>query len=95
MTEDGENFQVANLCSNSYINASDRYFKSADAQDKTVAQALRASMLRLARCHAADGQAEAWKRAYYWEGLVVVGATTRPPLLTIQGASGVTPFLDT
>ena len=52
-------------------------------------------MLRLARCHAADGQAEAWKRAYYWEGLVVVGATTRPPLLTTQGASGVTPFLDT
>ena len=52
-------------------------------------------MLRLARCHAADGQAEAWKRAYYWEEFVVVGATTRPPLLTTKGASGVTPFLDT
>jgi CHAT domain-containing protein len=85
--EEWQNFQVGDLCSNSYIKAGDRYFKPADAQCKTVAQALRASMLRLARCRAADGQAEAWKRPYYWAGFVVVGATTRLRLPSTQAAS--------
>jgi CHAT domain-containing protein len=51
------------------------------AQGNTVPQALRSSMLRLARCNPADGLPEEWKRPYHWAGFVVVGATTRLPLL--------------
>ena len=51
------------------------------AQGTTVPQALRSAMLRLARCSSADGLPEEWKRPFYWAGFVVVGATTRLPLL--------------
>jgi CHAT domain-containing protein len=51
------------------------------AQDKTVPQALRSSMLRLARCNPADGLPQEWKRPYHWAGFVVVGATTRLTLI--------------
>ena len=52
------------------------------AQGQTVPQALRSAMLHLARCCAADGLPEEWKRPFYWAGFVVVGATTRLPLLS-------------
>jgi CHAT domain-containing protein len=51
------------------------------AEGRTVPQALRLVMLRLARGRAADGLPEEWKRPFYWAGFVVVGATTRLPLL--------------
>jgi CHAT domain-containing protein len=50
------------------------------AEGCTVPQALRLTMLRLARCNPADGLSEEWKQPYYWAGWVVVGATTRLPL---------------
>jgi CHAT domain-containing protein len=50
-------------------------------EGNTVAQALRLAMLRLARDRAADRLPEEWKRPFYWAGFVVVGATTRLPLL--------------
>jgi CHAT domain-containing protein len=50
------------------------------AEGRTVPQALRLAMLRLARGRAADGLPEEWKRPFYWAGFVVVGATTRLPL---------------
>jgi hypothetical protein len=52
------------------------------AEGRTVPQALRLAMLRLARGRAADGLSEEWKRPFYWAGFVVVGATTRLPLLS-------------
>jgi hypothetical protein len=72
-------FQVTDLFSNSYIRAGDRYVKPADAQDKTVVQALRASMLRLARCHAGRRRLKlvhgGMEAGVLLRGVVVGGAT--------------------
>ncbi len=51
------------------------------AQGCTVPQALRLAMLCLARSNPADGLPEAWTKPYHWAGFLVVGATTRLPLL--------------